>query len=78
MSSLYAAISQTSFCAGFLNGGEDACQGDSGGSFACPYYDHFYLAGIISWGNGCGLHSSPGIYTMTVPYLAWIQKITKF
>uniref|UniRef100_A0AC34F4F8 Neurotrypsin n=1 Tax=Panagrolaimus sp. ES5 TaxID=591445 RepID=A0AC34F4F8_9BILA len=76
MSSLYAAMSQTAFCAGYLSGGIDACQGDSGGSFACPFYDHYYLAGIISWGDGCAEKGQPGIYTMISPYLAWIQNIT--
>ena len=76
MSSLYAAMSQTAFCAGYLSGEVDSCQGDSGGSFACPFYDHFYLAGVISWGDGCAQKNQPGIYTMTLPYLAWIQNIT--
>uniref|UniRef100_A0A7E4ZSX5 Neurotrypsin n=1 Tax=Panagrellus redivivus TaxID=6233 RepID=A0A7E4ZSX5_PANRE len=75
-STVYSAMSQTAFCAGYLEGGVDACQGDSGGPFACEYDGHFYLAGIISWGEGCAQKGQPGIYTMIVPYLSWIQNVT--
>ncbi|KAI6206851.1 Neurotrypsin [Aphelenchoides besseyi] len=75
-SKVYSAVSRTSFCAGYLSGGVDACQGDSGGPFACEFDGIFYLAGIISWGDGCAQESKPGINTMITPYLPWIESVT--
>ncbi|KAI6175407.1 Transmembrane protease serine 9 [Aphelenchoides bicaudatus] len=75
-SKVYSAVSQTAFCAGYLSGGVDSCQGDSGGAFSCEHDDIHYLAGIISWGDGCAQINNPGIYTMITPYLSWIQNIT--
>lgn len=46
----------TMVCVGPLDGAEDggACQGDSGGPFAINDGGDWYLAGITSWGIGCG------------------------
>lgn len=62
-------------CAGFIEGGKDACQGDSGGPFMClnPSNPHqWYLAGIVSHGEGCARPSEPGIYTRVSLYIEWI------
>lgn len=54
-------------------GGEDACAGDSGGPLVVPDDDgHWRLAGIVSWGHGCGEPDTPGIYTRVSYVHGWI------
>ena len=53
-------------CAG--EEGKDSCQGDSGGPMACDEK----LAGITSWGKGCGWAGYPGVYTEVSYFVDWI------
>ena len=65
----------TQFCAGGSQSGTDACTGDSGGPLAASAGGRFYLAGVVSFGKGCGRKDFPGVYTRVEPYLPWLLKV---
>ena len=49
-------------------------QGDSGGPLMLhdDVSDLWFVAGIVSFGVGCGRPGRPGIYTKVLPYMGWI------
>jgi trypsin len=53
----------TMVCAGFLSGGIDTCNGDSGGPLQALTGGGPRLVGITSWGDGCAEPNAPGVYT---------------
>nr|XP_046465268.1 trypsin beta-like [Neodiprion pinetum] len=66
-------VSDTHFCAAYLQGGRDACQGDSGG----PITIGNSLAGIVSWGVGCAKKMVPAFYTDVSQFVPWMRNVTK-
>ncbi|MEU3650437.1 serine protease [Lentzea sp. NPDC034063] len=60
---------QSMFCAGYPDGGIDACVDDSGG----PFVVDGRLAGIVSWGIGCARPNAPGVYTRVTTYLSGVS-----
>ncbi|XP_031574709.1 complement C2-like isoform X2 [Actinia tenebrosa] len=66
------------FCAGDGKGGNGTCKGDSGGSFVRHVQRNGELrwvsAGLVSWGEGCGLKDKYEYYTRVAPFVEWIEK----
>ncbi|XP_045139998.1 transmembrane protease serine 11G-like [Echinops telfairi] len=68
------AVSSGMICAGYLAGGQDACEGDSGGPLVTARDRNiWYLIGIVSWGIDCGKPNKPGLYTKVTRYRDWIK-----
>uniref|UniRef100_A0A8C3L8I8 Coagulation factor XI n=1 Tax=Chrysolophus pictus TaxID=9089 RepID=A0A8C3L8I8_CHRPC len=69
-------IDDKEICAGYDEGGKDACKGDSGGPLSCRHEEVWYLVGITSWGEGCARPRQPGVYTKVVEFSDWILEKT--
>lgn len=64
-------------CAGGIRkGGADACSGDSGGPLLVGSRFGYVQIGVVSWGDGCDLPWSPGVYARVASLADWIATTT--
>lgn len=72
-------IKDTMLCAGYIEGGKDACNGDSGGPLA--YFSNtlqnWVQTGIVSFGIGCAEPGTYGGYTRISKFTAPHQLINE-
>ena len=61
-------------CAGGERG-KDACEGDGGSPLVCQVNGGFKVAGLVSWGIGCGTQGVPGVYANVGYYRQWVDSI---
>jgi len=65
------AIADDMVCAGYDKSTRDSCQGDSGGPLTVLAQGKRYLAGVVSWGEGCARANRYGVYTRAAHYAGW-------
>ncbi|CAH8509166.1 unnamed protein product [Schistosoma turkestanicum] len=74
-------LTETMICAGYITGGKDSCQGDSGSPLMCQLHNNsdstWYQIGIVSFGKSCAASGTPGIYSNLTFANQWIASIIK-
>ncbi|XP_058837335.1 trypsin-7-like [Topomyia yanbarensis] len=66
-------VTRRMICAGYPEGGKNACYGDSGG----PMVDGRKLIGLVSWGVPYAAPGYPGVYTRVAAIRNWITQVSK-
>jgi len=66
-------IDDIHLCAGIPEGGKDSCQGDSGGPIFRKLNGVTTQVGIVSFGQGCALPDSSGVYARLSGVSSWLK-----
>ncbi|XP_051925272.1 uncharacterized protein LOC127603210 [Hippocampus zosterae] len=66
-------VTDNIICAGFPEGGKDACQGDAGGPMVSEQDSIWIQSGIVRFGFGCARPNNPGVHTRVSRYQWWIN-----
>lgn len=71
-------INRRYFCAGVREGGKDGCFKDSGGPLGCGNAENtWYLAGMVSWGDGCAKPNKYGVFLNITEMIGFITASVK-
>uniref|UniRef100_A0A8C8EC22 Transmembrane serine protease 4 n=1 Tax=Otus sunia TaxID=257818 RepID=A0A8C8EC22_9STRI len=77
LAAYHGEVTEKMLCAGLPQAaGTGTCRGDSGGPLLYSG-GHWQVVGIVSWGQGCGTPSTPGVYTSVRAYLNWIHAVRR-
>lgn len=70
-------LTDNMICAGNGLGNKDACRGDSGGPLIAfsPFSKTWIHAGVTSFGYGCALPDTYGVYAKTQKITAWLSDL---
>jgi len=71
----YANVGSVAFCAGYPQGQQDSCSGDSGGPIVINRGGEIVQLGTVSWGIGCARPDKYGVYADVAALSAWIDGI---
>lgn len=71
-------VTDSMICAGARTGRTaDICHADSGGPLTIGTTTKALLAGIVSWGDGCGRPNKVGVYSRAAKLGAWVACVTQ-
>jgi hypothetical protein len=68
----HATVTANQFCLGFLTGGADSCNSDSGSPAYFRFAGALKQLGLVSEGVGCARPNLPGIYARISGFRNWI------